>query len=91
MAGQFEQAKFDEWYAPYRLQQNELAEQIDLPRGIGCYNPLTPAPLNRIAGLGGVAVELLEQVYGQPISLPVSLSHTWRVPLLVPATEEVFP
>ncbi|TDN36787.1 ThiF family adenylyltransferase [Hymenobacter sp. UV11] len=91
MAGQFEQAKFDEWYAPYRLQQNELAEQIDLPRGIGCYNPLTPAPLNRIAGLGSVAVELLEQVYGQPISLPVSLSHNWRVPLLVPATEEVFP
>lgn len=85
--GLFEKAKFDSWFDPYRIKQNELAQQIELPRGAGCWHPLTPAPLNRIAGLAGVAVELLQQAYGKPVALPASVSYDWQVPALALAVE----
>ncbi|MFD2788019.1 ThiF family adenylyltransferase [Hymenobacter rubripertinctus] len=80
--GSFEKAQFDRWFEPYRIEQNELAQQIELPRGAGCWHPLTPAPLNRIAGLAGVAVELLQQVSDESVALPAAVYYDWQVPAL---------
>lgn len=86
----FEQSHFNAWFEQYRVEQEKQVRQLELPRDAGCWSAHTPAPLNRIVGLAGAAVELLEQVYEQPVDLPVSLSYTWQRPTLVRATEEVF-
>lgn len=73
---------FDEWYAPFRLQQDALVNQMDLPRGLGCWHPLIPARLNRIQSLSGIAVELIEQLYDDNDFLPAKEVITWSIPVL---------
>ncbi len=73
---------FDEWFRPYRAEENQLARQIELPRGIGCWHTLVPARLNRLAGLAGMAVELIEQVYTETISSPLVGCYSWTKPAL---------
>ncbi len=60
-AGAFDWSDFTTWFAPFRHEQNRRVEQdgLVMPRGAGCWHPLTPAPLNRIQGLAGIAVELV--------------------------------
>lgn len=75
----FSWADFDDWFLPFRLKQNELLQNMDLPRGVGCWHPLTPARLNRIQSLSGIAVELIEEIYnGQP-TMPVKKAIEWPV------------
>jgi hypothetical protein len=84
-AQDFSWGEFSAWYAPFRQVQNTLAQQMDLPRDAGCWQPLTPAKLNRIAALAGIAVELIEQAYEQPESLPAKLCYKWPNPKLKPS------
>ena len=88
LATQLSWEEFSAWYAPFRQQQNELAQQMELPRGVGCWQPLIPARLNRIAGLAGIAVELIEQAYKQPALLPAKIHHQWPAVELKPFPPE---
>lgn len=77
LAGSFSWEEFDHWFQPYRYEEEKLVHQIELPVGKGCWHPLTPAPLNRIAGLSGMAVELIDKVYNNNSMLPVALCLPW--------------
>lgn len=81
-AGSFDWSDFTTWFAPFRHEQNRRVEQdgLVMPRGVGCWHPLTPAPLNRIQGLAGVAVELVQQLVEQSSQLPVKIRHSWVAP-----------
>ncbi|MBX0291694.1 ThiF family adenylyltransferase [Hymenobacter sp. HSC-4F20] len=81
LAETFNWIDFNQWHQPFREEQNQLAQQLEFPRGIGCWHPLTPAPLNRIAGLAGVAVELIDKTYADKSVCPLRIRHAW--PLLV--------
>ncbi|MBT9391777.1 ThiF family adenylyltransferase [Hymenobacter sp. NST-14] len=76
-ADQFEWQQFSTWFMPYRQEQDQQARQLDLPRGVGCWHPLTPARLNRVVGLVGIAVELLEQMCGAHYTFPVAQRVAW--------------
>ena len=82
LSGQFDWANFNGWFNPFRTEENQLANQIDLPRGVGCWHALVPARLNRVTGLAGIAVELIEQYYCTPAPSPVKLCYSWPSPLL---------
>ncbi len=81
-ASSFDADAFHEWFEPFRVEEHLAALKEDMPRGVGCWHPLTPARLNRITGLAGIAVELIEQVYERQVSLPVGHCHSWQVPKL---------
>ena len=87
----FSWEEFSAWYVPFRQVQNTLAQQLELPRDVGCWQPLTPAKLNRIAALAGVAVELIEQAYEEPESLPVKICYKWPNPKLKSSLHEDVP
>lgn len=91
LAPQFSWEEFSAWYAPFRQVQNDLAQQMKLPRDVGCWQPLIPARLNRIAALAGIAVELIEQAYEQPETLPAKLRYEWPNPKLKPSAPESIP
>jgi hypothetical protein len=74
---QFNWTDFEVWFHPYRIDQKQLEVEIDLPRGAGCWHPLTPARLNRIESLSGIAVEYIEQICENPHQLPVRIIHDW--------------
>jgi hypothetical protein len=80
--GQFDWQAFDKWFSPFRDEENQLANQIELPRGVGCWHTLVPARLNRVAGLAGIAIELIEQVYESPVPFPIMACYTWPIPSL---------
>ncbi|MFD3002642.1 ThiF family adenylyltransferase [Pontibacter toksunensis] len=84
----FDADAFYKWFNPYRVEEHLAVLKEDMPRGIGCWHPLTPARLNRIVGLAGVAVELIEQVCEGQISLPVGCCHSWHAPKLETAERE---
>jgi predicted ThiF/HesA family dinucleotide-utilizing enzyme len=79
-AESFSDDEFNTWFQPFREQEHILAQKEDLPRGAGCWNPVTPAKLNRIAGLSAIAVELIEQVILDDITETVEICHEWQVP-----------
>lgn len=81
-AAHFDHVDFNRWFCPFREEEHKQVEQIELPRGIGCWHPLTPAPINRVLGLAGVAVELIEKVYNGPSVLPSRVCHLWNVPTI---------
>jgi hypothetical protein len=81
-ATSFEGDEFNSWFQPFREEEHKLAEIEELPRGAGCWSPVTPAKLNRVSGLAGVAVELIEQIAMEEITNPVAICHEWRVPHL---------
>jgi len=78
----FDFRAFEEWFWPFREEEHQAAQQQEMPRGIGCWHPLTPARLNRIVGLAGVGIELIEQVCVGETSLPIGYCHLWQVPEL---------
>lgn len=79
---------FEEWFAPYRSEQDELAQKMELPRGMGCWHPLTPARLNRIHYMSGIAVEYIEQVFQDRASLPAKTVVDYVFPALSPNINE---
>ncbi|GAA4459348.1 hypothetical protein GCM10023189_32930 [Nibrella saemangeumensis] len=79
---------FNAWFGPYREEENHLATQLDLPRGIGCWHALVPAPFNRVIGLASIAIELIEQVYTQSKKTPVALCYPWPKAVLSPLPDE---
>ncbi|PRY13773.1 ThiF family protein [Pontibacter ummariensis] len=79
VAASFGYGAFSRWFAPYREEEHQEAVKQELPRGLGCWHPLTPARLNRVLGLAGCAVELIEQVCEGQVSLPVGYCHRWQV------------
>lgn len=82
VANSFDEGNFNSWFQPFREQEHKIAENEELPRGAGCWNPITPAKLNRISGLAGVAIEFIEQVVAEDIISPVAICHDWQVPQL---------
>ncbi|MBS1520688.1 MAG: ThiF family adenylyltransferase [Bacteroidetes bacterium] len=82
VANSFDESNFNSWFQPFREQEHKIAENEELPRGAGCWNPITPAKLNRISGLAGVAIEFIEQVVAEDIISPVAICHEWQVPQL---------
>ncbi len=77
----FDVGAFIKWFEPYRVEQHKLAEEEKLPRGVGCWHPLVPAPLNRLLVLAGISVELIEQIVNEKSTLPVSVCHTLDLPI----------
>jgi hypothetical protein len=82
LAKNFNVASFNSWFQPYRDEEHKLAEKEALPRGIGCWHPIVPAPFNRICGLASVVLEFIQQIYNDETILPVSYCHEWCVPNL---------
>lgn len=80
LSSRFNSETFNEHFQEYRIEEHKLAESESLPRGTGCWHPVVPAPLNRIAGLAAIAVELVEQIYNAQSNLPVFICHEWAVP-----------
>ena len=78
----FKEDEFNSWFHPFREEEHKLAKKEELPRGVGCWHPLTPAKFNRIMGLAGVVIELIEQVVAEDIAIPVAICHEWQFPQL---------
>ncbi|UFH57568.1 hypothetical protein [Spirosoma sp. KNUC1025] len=77
LSEQFSWDQFNQWFSPYRVEENQKALDLELPRGVGCWHALVPARLNRITGLACWAVDLIEQLYLDAFSSPVELVYSW--------------
>lgn len=77
LSEQFSWDQFNQWFSPYRAEENQKALDLELPRGVGCWHALVPARLNRITGLACWAVDLIEQLYLDSLSSPVELVYSW--------------
>lgn len=76
----FSDDEFNRWFQSYRELEHLLAQEDELPRGAGCWNPVTPAKHSNIVGLSSVSVTLIEQVVNENIIETVALCHKWEVP-----------
>ncbi|HEX8384811.1 MAG TPA: ThiF family adenylyltransferase, partial [Rubricoccaceae bacterium] len=54
---------FDVWFGPYRAAEHAAAAHLGLPQAAGCWNPVTPVPLNRISVFAGLLVEDLPSLF----------------------------
>lgn len=79
-AKSFSDTAFNTWFQPYREQEHLLVQKEELPRGVGCWNPVTPAKFSNIVGLASVSVDLIEQIVIENITETVALCHEWEVP-----------
>jgi len=79
VARSFSESAFNSWFQPFRVKENEMAQKEDLPRGGGCWSPVTPAKHNRIAGLAAIAVELIEELVFKDITETIEICHEWYV------------
>lgn len=77
LSEQFRWDQFNQWFSPYRAEENQKALDLELPRGVGCWHALVPARLNRITGLACQAVDLIEQLYLDTLPSPVELVYSW--------------
>ena len=54
---------FEAWFGPYRAAEHAAAAHLGLPQAAGCWNPVTPVPLNRISVFAGLLVEDLPSLF----------------------------